>query len=156
GAAPDLALYAELRSRGFRLWVDAGVRRAADARPVADAGAWGIVAGLETLAGPDALAQLIREFGDRIRFSLDLKEGRPLGHLAAWGTAEAWPLAVRAVACGVRRVIVLDLARVGLDGGTGTEELCARLVAAFPDVEVTAGGGVRDVQDLERLAASGV
>jgi phosphoribosylformimino-5-aminoimidazole carboxamide ribotide isomerase len=157
GAAPALAVYAELRSLCFRLRVDAGVREAADARPLAAAGVEGIVVGLETVSGPGVLGELCREFGNvRLMFSLDLKEGRPVGNLAGWEAAEAWAIAERAVAAGVRSVIVLDLARVGGHAGTGTEALCTRLARAFPEVEVVAGGGVRGVEDLVRLQRCGV
>jgi phosphoribosylformimino-5-aminoimidazole carboxamide ribotide isomerase len=51
---------------------------------------------------------------------------------------------------------VLDLARVGEGGGTGTEELCARLASAHPEVELIAGGGVRGIADVRRLGEAGV
>jgi phosphoribosylformimino-5-aminoimidazole carboxamide ribotide isomerase len=157
GRPPAWDTYAALGEAGFRLNVDAGVRTTAAAKPLADAGVEGIVAGLETLAGPEVVRDLCRELGsDRILFSLDLKEGRPLGNLAAWHTTEAWPIVERAVHFGVRRMIVLDLARVGRHCGTGTEEFCARLVREFPGVEVIAGGGVRDENDLARLQQAGV
>jgi phosphoribosylformimino-5-aminoimidazole carboxamide ribotide isomerase len=157
GAAPALAVYAALRSDGFRLWVDAGIRAGAGGRPLAETGVEGIVAGLETIAGPDVLCRLVEEFGaGRVVFSLDLKEGRPLGDRTAWDGADAWQVAGRAVGCGVRTVIVLDLARVGGQAGPGTDGLCARLAAAFPEVDVVAGGGVRDAADLERLRRGGV
>jgi phosphoribosylformimino-5-aminoimidazole carboxamide ribotide isomerase len=157
GAAPALDLYALLRGHGFRLWVDAGVRDRPGVEPLTAAGVERIVAGLETLAGPDALLRLCETLGsERIIFSLDLKEGRPLGAWAAWGAEDAWGVAGRALACGVRRLIVLDLARVGVSAGTGTEGLCARLAAAYPDREVIAGGGVRDAADLVRLRQCGV
>jgi phosphoribosylformimino-5-aminoimidazole carboxamide ribotide isomerase len=155
GAAPALSLYTELRAAGFRLWVDAGLR-AADAGPLVCAGVEGVVAGLETLPGPQALAELCRDWGERIVFSLDLKEGRPLGNLEAWGVADAWSVSAAAVAAGVRRLLVLDLARVGVNAGSGTEEFCARLAATCPGLEVAAGGGVRGRADLERLRAGGV
>ena len=60
------------------------------------------------------------------------------------------------MALGVRRMIVLDLARVGIGEGTGTEKLCARLTAAHPSLEVIAGGGVRGPEDLRRLTGCGV
>jgi phosphoribosylformimino-5-aminoimidazole carboxamide ribotide isomerase len=155
GAAPELALYAALRSRDFRLWVDAGVRTAATAGPVAAAGVEGVVAGLETLAGPEVLAELCRDLGERVVFSLDLRDGVPLGDVSGWGCADAPSLAARAVAAGVRRLIVLDLARVGEGGGTGTEDLCRRLAGTYPGVDVIAGGGVRGLADLERLRQCG-
>jgi HisA/HisF family protein len=157
GRPPAWDVYAGLRGAGFHLNVDAGVRTTADAKPLAGAGIEGIVAGLETIAGPEVVRDLCRELGsDRILFSLDLKEGRPLGKLAAWHMTEAWPIVERAVHLGVQRVIVLDLARVGGHGGTGTEEFCTRLAGEFPGVEVLAGGGVRDENDLVRLRQAGV
>jgi phosphoribosylformimino-5-aminoimidazole carboxamide ribotide isomerase len=156
GAAPALAVYGALGERGFRLWVDAGVRTGADAVPLAAAGVEGIIAGLETLAGPAVLADLCRQHGDRVVFSLDLRDGEPLGNVSAWEGADARSIAAQAVALGVRRLILLDLARVGGDSGTGTEALCRALATRHPEVELFAGGGVRDRADLLRLRECGV
>jgi len=157
GQPPAFAVYAVLQEDGFRLSIDAGVRSAADGITLAAKGVEVIVAGLETLAGPADLAELCRQVGgSRVVFSLDLKDGRPLGDLAAWQETDALALVSRAVACGVRRLMVLDLARVGGGGGTGTEDLCRRLALGFPGVDVLAGGGVHSVADLERLRQCGV
>jgi phosphoribosylformimino-5-aminoimidazole carboxamide ribotide isomerase len=80
----------------------------------------------------------------------------PLGDLSAWEAPDGWSIAAQAVAAGVERVIVLDLARVGVGAGTGTEALCARLAATYPHLEIVAGGGVRDGTDLRRLRDRGV
>jgi phosphoribosylformimino-5-aminoimidazole carboxamide ribotide isomerase len=155
GAEPAWATYSALRSAGFRLWVDAGVRHPGRALTLAAAGVETVVAGLETLAGPADLGEMARALGERLVLSLDLREGRPLGDGAAWGGADAKSIGERVVELGVRRVLVLDLARVGVGEGTGTEELCAHL-AGRPGVEVSAGGGVRGRADLVRLARCGV
>src|SRR5262249_25523951 len=143
GAPPLLPTYDALRRLGFRLWVDAGVREAEAAAALADAGVEGLVLGLETIAGPETLARACRLLGGRVVFSLDLKGGVPLGDRSAWGQAEPCAIAGQAVARGARRLIVLDLARVGVGNGTGTEALCAQLAADHADVEIIAGGGVR-------------
>jgi phosphoribosylformimino-5-aminoimidazole carboxamide ribotide isomerase len=153
---PALAAYALLQADGFRLWIDAGVRDSNRVHLLAEAGAECVVIGLETAAGPDVLAEACRMLGERVVFSLDLEGGTPLGNAAAWGTTEPEAIAERAVALGVRRLIVLDLTRVGVGDGTGTEDLCARLTAAHPEVEVIAGGGVRGAADLRRLRTCGV
>ena len=155
GAEPALEVYAELMRDGFRLWIDAGVRRMDRICLLADAGADGVIVGLET-AGPAVLADACAAFSPRVIFSLDMKKGKPLGDPQAWGAAEARPIAEKAVALGVRRLIVLDLARVGVGVGVGTEELCAALAQTHPDVEIIAGGGVRGPADLRRLSARGV
>ena len=153
---PTFAVYGMLKADGFRLWIDAGVRGVERVRRLAGAGADRIVVGFETVAGPGVLAEACARFGEQIIFSLDLKEGKSLGDAAPWATDEPEEIAARAVACGIRRMIVLDLARVGVGAGTGTAELCARLAAVHPDVEVIAGGGVRGPEDLRRLRACGV
>jgi phosphoribosylformimino-5-aminoimidazole carboxamide ribotide isomerase len=156
GAPPALCLYEALHREAFRLWIDAGIRDAADAAPLAAVGTEGIVVGLETIAGPVALMDLCRQFqGDRIVFSLDLRDGEPLGKRAAWSDGDAWSIAAHVLAAGVRRLIVLDLAQVGTASGTGTEDLVARLATAYPQVEVVAGGGVRDSDDVRRLQCAG-
>src|SRR5262245_11445903 len=157
GSPPATPIFTTLRADGFRLWVDAGVRDVVDTLPLAAAGLEGIVVGLETVRGPAVLESLCLKLGsERLIFSLDLKHGKHLRGSSVWEDADDWSIAAEAVARGVRRLMVLDLARVGVNEGMGTEGLCARLVRAFPEVEVTAGGGVRDVADLRRLRELGV
>jgi phosphoribosylformimino-5-aminoimidazole carboxamide ribotide isomerase len=157
GAPPALALYGELQAEGFRLWVDAGLRSAADAEPLRTAGVASVIAGLETLAGPALLEQLCRELGlQRLVFSLDLKEGQPLGAPEYWPATDGWGIAQLALAAGVRRLLVLDLAHVGIGSGVGTEALCAQLYRHDPALQLVAGGGVRGPEDVRRLYAHGV
>lgn len=157
GAPPACPLYSALTRDGFRLWVDAGLYRAADAECLTAAGVERVVAGLETLAGPDELEQLVsRQGAERVVFSLDLKEGRPLGDAATWGTIEPHAIARTALGAGIRSLLLLDLARVGTGSGPGMEELCRRVLAESPEVEVTVGGGIRGAADLERVWRWGV
>jgi phosphoribosylformimino-5-aminoimidazole carboxamide ribotide isomerase len=142
--------------RGCRVLVDAGLRCATDARPILDAGAWGVVAATETLRSTDELRALIAAMGpERVVLSLDLRNGRLVGEVSVWGDHDPAAAVATTVGYGVRRVIVLDLARVGTGIGIGTEVLCARIRAQFPDVELIAGGGVRTRDDVERAATAG-
>ncbi len=157
GRDPAIDLFRRLRSRGFSLWVDAGIRHSFDAVPLFEAEVEGIVVGLETVAGPAALADTLHHIGaDRVVFSLDLKGREPLGDRARWNHTDAFEVARQTIAMGVRKLIVLDLARVGEGSGTGTESLCRHLAETFPEVDLIAGGGVRDDADLRRLEAIGV
>jgi phosphoribosylformimino-5-aminoimidazole carboxamide ribotide isomerase len=152
----DWPLYAALHEQSFRLWVDAGIRRMPRAWQLANAGIEAIVAGLETVENPSELAKMARTFGERLVFSLDLNQGEPLGDRDAWQHLDAEAIAAEAVRLDVRRLLVLDLARVGRDSGTGTRELCARLCAKYPHLYLSAGGGVRNRHDLEELRNCGV
>jgi phosphoribosylformimino-5-aminoimidazole carboxamide ribotide isomerase len=157
GAAPARPVFAALHACGFRLWADAGIREHADARTLATMSVAQLVVGLETVRGPDSLREICQEHGpDRIVFSLDLKDGQPLCSPARWGISGAWEIAQRVLGVGVSRMLLLDLARVGGGSGVGTEELCHRLRQAHPELELSAGGGVRDVDDVHRLVAQGV
>jgi uncharacterized protein related to proFAR isomerase len=135
--------------------VDAGVTGVAAVQLLLELGAARVVIGTETLADRAALARLRAELPDApLVLSLDLRAGRVLSadaELAGLGAAEA----LAGLAPGeLREVIVLDLARVGSGAGPDVSlvrDLCAR----FPELELLAGGGVRDAADLHALAEAG-
>ena len=115
-----------------------------------------VIAGLETVPGPATLAEMTARIGpERLIFSLDLKAGEPL---ASAGWPERTPLAIvgRAIALGVTSLLILDLSRVGLGSGTGTDDLAATLRRDFPLLELTTGGGVAGRADLDRLVVLGI
>jgi phosphoribosylformimino-5-aminoimidazole carboxamide ribotide isomerase len=92
---------------------------------------------------------------ERIVFSLDLNAGQPLTNVTAWRAMAPLAIAEAAIAAGVRRLIVLDLANVGVDGGVGTLALCHELRTRQPHIEIIAGGGVRGPDDLAHMASAG-
>ena len=157
GARQSIELYSEIKTLGVDLWVDAGIGDAAGAVAITDAGCT-VVAGLETVPSPDILRSIVREVGaGRVIFSLDLRDGQPIRDWSAAGVKMGPLEIVREVhGLGIRRVIVLDLARVGKGAGTGTDDLCREIAGKFPDVDLIAGGGVAGPEDLRRLAACGV
>ena len=154
---PALALYDELQRRGFRLWIDAGLCDASDAVPLVKRNVASVIGGLETIAGPAALANLIQcVTPSRLVFSLDLNGGQPLAAANGWKSTDASGIAAQAIALGVQRMLVLDLAQVGVGAGVATEVLCSHLRRAHPHLEIAAGGGVRGTQDLELMRGVGV
>jgi phosphoribosylformimino-5-aminoimidazole carboxamide ribotide isomerase len=153
GAPPAVAMYRAIRELCGRLWVDAGICDGDGAKRVAVTGC-DAIAGLETVPGPAALREIVTAVGsDRVVFSLDLRDGVPLRR---WPDRDGSGPVPLAVACGITRLIVLDLARVGGGTGIGTEEACRQISSAYPSVEVLAGGGVAGPGDLQRLQACGV
>lgn len=151
GRPPARETIRNLIADGFRLRLDVGIRDVGDVTQWLAIGVDAVVVGLETVASPAALAEILANFADRAIFSLDLREGQPL---AEWGTPRA--IAETAIALGARRLLVLDLARVGGGEGTGTESLLREIHVSHPEVELWAGGGVRGPDDLTRLATAGV
>ena len=135
--------------------VDGGIAAPEQARATLEDGATRAVVALETLRSLDDLEPIVRAVGaDRVTFSLDLRSGHPVGRAAAPDATPA-AIAARAVAAGVGSLLVVDLARVGSGAGADVA-LATALRAAHPEVELLAGGGVRDRRDLERLADAGV
>jgi phosphoribosylformimino-5-aminoimidazole carboxamide ribotide isomerase len=157
GRPPQDAVVAAVVATAPAVWVDGGVSSVEAARRLTKLGAARVIVGLETLSSLESLAAVCRVAGgDRVAFSLDLRNGRPLRSPALEGCAAdlAPTLAKRAADAGVGSVIVIDLARVG--GRSGPDvELIARVREAVPNVTLLAGGGIRADGDLARLARVG-
>ncbi|HUY36496.1 MAG TPA: HisA/HisF-related TIM barrel protein [Pirellulales bacterium] len=161
GAEPAWDVYAQLADCGLDLWVDAGLSGPSSAKRLAE---WttsnrplaAVIAGLESLPDAGALRAMVERVGpERLVFSLDLKAAAPLTMAPAWREHDADAIASLAGEAGVRRLIVLDLSRVGTGTGAGTESLCRRLRRLDADWEITAGGGVRGRADIAALADAG-
>jgi phosphoribosylformimino-5-aminoimidazole carboxamide ribotide isomerase len=152
GDGDNAALLAAL-AREARLMVDAGVTEPARAQALLDHGARRVIVGTETLPGPAALDRLLAELPDgTVILSVDLREGRLLSPDPELAGSSALDAMSRLPS--VREAIVLDLARVGSGAGPDVAPI-AEIRAAFPDLELLAGGGVRDVDDLRALEAAG-
>jgi len=139
------------------LIVDAGATRADRVRELLTLGVARVVVGTETLddvATLPALAGAAR--AGALVLSLDLRDRRAIARAPALGGLPALDAldALTATAAAPREVIVLDLARVGTGSGPDIE-LLGETHARFPDLELLAGGGVRDAADLRALADAG-
>ena len=139
---------------GVPLWLDAGVSSVECARHALDLGATRVIVGLESLPSFHALRSICAAIGgERVAFSLDLRAGEPIAGRAIPLEAPE-QLAARAADAGARSIIVLDLARVGTRVGVDFE-LLGRIRKAAPGLALLAGGGVRGLADLEKLAELG-
>jgi phosphoribosylformimino-5-aminoimidazole carboxamide ribotide isomerase len=158
-APPSLDLFRAIHDLGLSPWVDAGVRDPADVPALIGAGVERVIVGLETIRGPETIAEIVDEFGaDRIVFSLDLHEGRPLVETSAgWGTGIGREIAARVIDLGIRRIIHLDLAHVGTGQRPQTQSLdwLTDLARSNFGVEWLVGGGIDTPEDLAALARLG-
>ncbi len=137
---------------GLAIYCDVGLHGAADFDRV-PAGADVVpVLGTETVAGPGVLAAAGRTL-PRFAVSVDLSAGRLLGD---WPGFDVVTLAAAAGAAGAELVVLLDLASVGEGRGPAALKHCREVRSALgPTVRLAVGGGVRDRDDLERLAEAG-
>jgi phosphoribosylformimino-5-aminoimidazole carboxamide ribotide isomerase len=159
GERPSVAIYRQIIASGLHIFVDAGVRDAPCIAPLIELGgsACTIVAGLETLRGPRALARIVERAGpERVIFSLDLVDGRPrIAQRADWVGQLAWDVAREAINCGVCHILLLDVARVGTGRGVGTAPLLARIRGAHRAVQVSVGGGISGIREIVALRNDG-
>jgi phosphoribosylformimino-5-aminoimidazole carboxamide ribotide isomerase len=156
GGTAHLDVLRRLADERLDVLADCGIRRAPQAEPLFAAGVSRVIAGSETLAGPQELAALGRRWPpSRVVFSLDLRGGVPVAN-GAWSGWSPAAMAECAVDAGLPEIIVLDVAQVGTKGGLATLALCAAIREAHPGLSIVTGGGVRDVADLLRLSEAGI
>ena len=165
GRPPNVEAWKQINAAGLSLWLDAGIgtppAAAALAEPLSElASVCTIILGLESIPDPQCVTDIVSDESARLRgmrfaFSLDLRQGRPLTRIDAWKNAQPIEIVRWVVNAGIHRLIVLDLADVGVAGGTRTLELCQTVRREFPTIELTAGGGVRSLADLQALQVAG-
>jgi phosphoribosylformimino-5-aminoimidazole carboxamide ribotide isomerase len=155
------SILAQLLDLPLQLWVDVGPRTAAavdrlrNLRSAAGRRVDRLIVGLENVASPALLPDLAQAAGPNAVFSLDLADNRPVTPTADWNGLSDRAIARLAVAAGFRRLLLLDVRRVGVGEGPTSSVLKDSLGAEFPDVEWSLGGGVRQASDLDRLRLLG-
>jgi phosphoribosylformimino-5-aminoimidazole carboxamide ribotide isomerase len=161
GGEPDWAGYQAIGDAGLALLIDAGIgtaQRAQRFREHAETNLPldGIIVGLESVASARQLAATAEVLGERSAvFSLDLRNGVPMGNLSARPSAEPIDIAGTACLSGFRRQIVLDLASVGVERGPSVVDLCRDIRDRHPEMQLISGGGVRTPQDVRALLHAG-
>lgn len=154
------ALVEPMRATGVRLQWGGGVRSAADAERLFDAGVDRVIVGSVAVREPERFARWLERFGaERLVLALDVRLGDTgwMPAVDAWQSyadADVRPLLAALTAGGLRHVLCTD---IGCDGmASGPNLLLYReLAALFPTLSWIASGGVRDLGDLRALAATG-
>lgn len=125
------------------VWLDAGFRNTKDVEQMLANSQMFAVLGSESQADTDVL----RTFGghQRVILSLDFRSDAFLGPPAILSQPDLWP----------KRVIVMTLDKVGARGGPDFDRLLA-IKDVAGNREIIAAGGVRNVNDLERLKDMGI
>ena len=161
GGDPAWDIYRQIANCGLQLWVDAGIGSAEQAQRMAgplegSEPLQGIIIGLESLQSRAALADICSVVSpSRLVFSLDLNRGQPITSHPSLASYSALQIAQTILEAGIVRIIVLDLAQVGVYSGPGTLELCRQLHQEAPRAELIAGGGVRHIEDVRALENAG-
>ena len=129
-----------------------GLRTDADIRQMLDAGVSRVILGTRACADPEALAALVKAFGDKIAVGIDARNGKV--QVKGWVETTdtlAVELAVKVAAAGVSTIIYTDTATDGMLTGPnldGVRTLCRAVKA-----KIIASGGISNCGDIAALAA---
>lgn len=154
GMKPAWGVYEAVRAIPAAIWLDAGVVDLSLAKRIALSSlVERVIVGLESLREPRELSAIVSSLGaDNVVFSLDLRAGLPIATAEAWKNSPPLAIVDDVLAAGVQSLIVLDLARVGVKSGPPSLKLLRTIRCRAPRIQIIAGGGVRGLDDLQRLA----
>lgn len=151
GRRSQIAIWCDLVENGFDVEIDMGVRSTGELQAAFDSGVHSAIIASESLPSLELLTKF-QEVAkpERLVFSLDLLSGKPRVQIDEWASLSALEIVKQVAMLGIHRFIVLDVRSVGMENGTGTEELCHEIRNLFPHIELTTGGGIRSVADIHR------
>lgn len=167
GAALAWHVYGQLLEAGFGVWVDANwlredrFRRITERMPVLDR--LRVIVSSETMVDAnqfDVFGEL-DAMGVLPIFSLDMKGTDVIGGSAEIAQENPLDLVARAHDAGAKDLIVLNLSMVGTmqcdidQTQAATMELIQSIVAKFPELRITSGGGVASPQDAQAWLDAG-
>lgn len=134
-----------------------GIKSDEDVRIAFESGAQLITGGSIAVNRPALFLSWLEKYGaDHIILGADIKDGC----IAVTGWTESsdakWQSFISSyVNRGIRRVISTDISRDGMMSGPATE-LYKDMMEQFPELHVTASGGVSCLNDVKQLDAAGV
>jgi phosphoribosylformimino-5-aminoimidazole carboxamide ribotide isomerase len=157
GQPANLNILAQVAAR-TRLEIDygGGLRSIPNLKQVWDAGASLFSIGSVAVLAQDEFRAWVEKFGpDKFLIGADVRDR----FVAVHGWKEQTQVALfdflnQMHAIGIRSISVTDIERDGELSGPAVE-LYREIIQKFPDLQVVASGGIRDVADLEELTAIG-
>jgi phosphoribosylformimino-5-aminoimidazole carboxamide ribotide isomerase len=157
GKPTNLAVLAQVAAR-TRLEIDygGGLRSIPALKQVWDAGAALFSVGSVAVLAQDEFGAWVEKFGpDKFLVGADVRDRCVAVHGWVEQTQiDLFDFIRQMQALGIRNMSVTDIARDGELSGPATELYCD-IIAAFPDLQLTASGGVSTIADLEVLTSLG-
>lgn len=135
--------------------VGGGIRTLKDAARLLTLGVRRVILGSVAVENPALVAEAAQRFGDRVVVGIDARNGFVAVH--GWeqsSSVKAVELAKQIVAAGVKTIIYTDISKDGMLSGVNAEAFVE--LAAESGAQIVASGGVRSIEDIRALKASGV
>jgi phosphoribosylformimino-5-aminoimidazole carboxamide ribotide isomerase len=144
------------RNTSLSVDVGGGVKKEDELKRLFDVGAKQVNLGSIAVRDPELVRSWIKTYGAKIILSADVRDGK----VAVGGWQEATSLTVedlirRYDPAGLSFVTCTDISADGTLAGPAAG-LYEQLVSAFPSMRIIASGGVGSIDDIDRLATTGV
>jgi phosphoribosylformimino-5-aminoimidazole carboxamide ribotide isomerase len=161
GSPQQLSLITTLKDTRLTLQMGGGIRTLEQAEAVSAAGISKLVIGSIAVTNAELVLQILEKVGsDKIILALDvnIQEGIPKPAIHGWEkTSERslWDIMAFYQAAGIKTILCTDIAMDGMMRGPNFD-LYGEALERFPNMAWQASGGIRDIEDLKRLAALGL
>lgn len=134
-----------------------GIKTNTDIEKAFSNGASMVTIGSVAVTSPDLFSSWLHLYGpDRIILGADVRDG--LVSINGWkddSNKQLLPFLRYYVEEGVKHVLCTDISRDGTLGGPATDLYC-EVLAAYPDLNLIASGGVSSNEDIEELDRRGI
>ncbi|KTD25228.1 HisA/HisF-related TIM barrel protein [Legionella maceachernii] len=161
GVVEQLPLIQAMHAPGLCLQVGGGIRSLETAKTCLQAGIEKLVIGSIAVTNPKLTAQIIEVIkAENIVLALDvqIKNNIPKPAINGWQIpteTNLWQLANYYQQLGITQILCTDIESDGMMNGPNFQ-LYREAVTRFPQIRWQASGGIRDVDDLERLSTLGL
>ena len=135
--------------------VGGGIRNLESVKDYFACGVSRVIIGSAAVRDPDFLARAVDAYGDRIAVGIDFLDRKV--KVSGWqedGGEDYLAFAEKMAALGVKNIICTDISRDGMLGGID-DTLYQGLQSVYP-YDITASGGIRDIDDIRRLTKTGI
>ena len=133
-----------------------GIRTLEDIARYIEGGISRVILGSVALHNPALVREAVARYGDAIAVGIDAKDGmvRGSGWLEA-SDVHFVDLAKAMGEAGVRTIIYTDISKDGTLSGPSVAHY-EQLIAACPEVNIIASGGIRDIYNIKELKVAGL
>lgn len=141
---------------GLKVELGGGIRTMDDITRYLDAGISRLILGSVALHQPELVREAVTCYGEAIAVGIDAKDGMVRG--GGWledSDVHFVDLAKAMGEAGVRTIIYTDISKDGTLSGPSLAHY-EQLIAACPEVNIIASGGIRDIENIKDLKATGL
>lgn len=147
---------------GLDIQLGGGIRDRASVKDWLNNGVTRCVIGSMAITDVPAVTEWLGEFGaDRLVLALDVNiaaNGTPMLTTHGWSREtdrSLWDCIDRYSDVGLKHVLCTDVSRDGAMAGPNTQ-LYEEVLRRYPELQLQASGGVRDIDDLQQLRLMGI